>query len=259
MVDLKGRVALVTGAAMGLGSAISSELARCGAAVALVDIDVVKATELARELGRQGYRAAAVQADVTNAGSIAAAVRAVEESLGAIAILVNNAGVVSFKPLLDLAEEEWDRVLSVNLKGTFLVTKAVIAGMAQRRYGRIVNMGSVVSKLGGPFIPHYTASKFGILGFTQSVALEFAQHGITANTVCPGIVMTPLHDQVVAEMAGAGSKTVEQALSDFQSLVPQKRPQTPLDIARMVAYLASDYAENMTGGSYHVDGGMVMC
>ncbi|NKF23081.1 SDR family NAD(P)-dependent oxidoreductase [Solimonas marina] len=258
MLDLQNRVAVVTGAGNGIGAAIARELARRGAAVVIADIDVVAADQIAAEVIAGGGRAAVAEHDVTSWDSAFALAAFVEREFGAADIVVNNAGVSRRMPLTEMSEDEWDRVLDINLKGQFLTLRALVPQMIARGYGRVVNLSSVVGKMGYPNFSHYCTSKFGVIGLTQSLAMELIPHGITVNAVCPGIVMTPLHDRIVEEMAAADGLSFDEALRRFVSNVPQGRPQQPLDVARMVAFLADEKAANMTGGSYHVDGGMVM-
>lgn len=258
MSNIKGQVAIVTGSAVGIGAAIAFELASQGAHVAIADINPQSAAQTLSLISAAGGIASTVHHDVTNWESCVRMVEEVERTLGAVSILVNNAGVSKRVPLLEMDEAEWDRVMDINLKGQFLTIRAVAPGMLKRQYGRIINLASVVSKKGYGNFSHYCSSKFGILGLTQSLAAEFATEGVTVNAVCPGIVMTPLHDKIVEEMAAAAGYSVEEAIRDFVANVPQKRPQTAQDIARMVVFLAAPEAVNMTGGSYHVDGGMVM-
>ncbi len=258
MVDLEERVAVVTGAAAGIGAAIAETLGSSNAIVAVADIDLVAAGKVVDRIVSAGGRARAVKLDVTSWDSAFAMAAEVEAELGPVEILVNNAGVSKHVPLPEMSEAEWDRVLDINLKGQFLVTRSLIGGMIARDYGRIINLGSVCSKRGFADFSHYCASKFAVMGFTQSIAAEFAATGITANTVCPGIVMTPLHDGIIKEMAAASATPLDEAIRNFVSLVPQGRPQMPADIGRMVAFLAASEAGTMTGGTYHVDGGMVM-
>jgi NAD(P)-dependent dehydrogenase (short-subunit alcohol dehydrogenase family) len=255
--DLGGRVAVVTGGGSGLGAAHCAKLAEYGAVVAVADIDVAAARAVAERIEVGGGRAIAVEHDVTDWPSCQAMVEAVEGALGPIDILVNNAGISNIVPLLEMDEAEWDRMLDINLKGHFLTTRAVAPGMVERRRGRIVNTSSVVGRQGYPTVAHYSASKFGIRGFTQSVAGELAPYDITVNAVCPGIVETPLHDAIVGQMADAAGVTREEAFTNFVSSIPLGRPQTPEDVAEMVAYLASDLARNLTGCSYDVNGGML--
>ena len=260
MPEFNGAVALVTGGGRGLGAAICTKLATDGAAVAVADIDLAVAQELAERLAGEGVAASAYRHDVTSWQSSHEVVEAVERDLGDIAILVNNAGVSKPVPFLELSEAEWDRVLDVNLKGVFITLRAVLPGMAARRRGRVVNIGSISSKQPYPNFAHYGASKFGALGLSQTVAAEMAQYGVTINTVCPGIMETPLKDGLIREMlAGdrAQFSSEEEAKEWFKGLVPLGAAQPVEDVAELVAFLASDHARHMTGGSYHIDGGMV--
>lgn len=258
MSEFANRVALVTGGGRGIGAAIATRLARGGANVAITDYDGASADALAARLRGAGLQAAGYAMDVTQAASVADTVAAIERDLGPIAILVNNAGVSHFTAFLDMSEAEWDQVLTVNLKGVFLTCRTVLPGMAARRAGRIVNMSSILGKLGEPNFVHYAASKFGVLGLTQSLAAEFAAFDITANCVCPGIVETPLWNGLDEEaVARSDLFASAQEVRDYvRSRIPLGRTQPVEDIAEMVAFLASDKARNMTGGSYHVDGGM---
>lgn len=258
MSEFNNKVAVVTGGGRGIGAAICKRLAQGGAIVAVTDYDKASADSIAAALNSQGQRAAAVQMDVTSSASVAKAVAEIEATLGPIEILVNNAGVSHFTAFLDMSEEEWDQVLTVNLKGVFLTCRAIVPGMAKRKSGRIVNMSSILGKMGEPNFVHYSASKFGVLGLTQSIAAEFAADNITANCVCPGIVETPLWNGLDEEAVAKSDAFASAAdVREFvRSRIPLGRTQPVEDIAEMVAFLASDKARNMTGGSYHVDGGM---
>jgi NAD(P)-dependent dehydrogenase (short-subunit alcohol dehydrogenase family) len=258
MFDLKGRVAIVTGGGLGLGAAISAKLAACGAKVAIADISTDNAKVSLDAITAAGGTARAFQHDVTDWDAGKTLVSTVENALGPVDILVNNAGVSKLVPITEMTGEEWDRLFHINLKGQFAMASAVAPGMMERRRGRIINMASVVSKQGFPKFSHYCSSKFGVVGFTQSIAKELAPYEILVNAVCPGIVMTPLHEKIVEQMAHEANVAVETAKANFIGSVPLNRPQEPEDIANMVAYLASDLARNMTGGTYHVDGGQMM-
>jgi meso-butanediol dehydrogenase / (S,S)-butanediol dehydrogenase / diacetyl reductase len=257
MPDLIGRVALITGAGRGMGEAIATKLAQEGASVAVTDAQLSAAQSVADRLQARGFRAEALCFDVTNWVEAQAVVEQTEARLGPIAVLVCNAGVSRSVPILDLEEKEWDRVLDINLKGVYLSCRAVLPGMTARRYGRIINMGSVLSKFGEPNFSHYAASKFGVLGLTQAIAGEVAPFDITANTVCPGIVYTPLWDGLFRDAVAKQVFDSDAEIREFlNTKIPLGRPQSPEDVAEMVAFLASDRARNITGASFHVDGGM---
>jgi NAD(P)-dependent dehydrogenase (short-subunit alcohol dehydrogenase family) len=256
--DLSGKVAIVTGGGLGIGAAISEVLAAAGAKVAVADINPSTAAATIQRIADAGDQAKIFKHDVTSWKSSFDLVESVEREFGPIDILVNNAGVTKWQSFVEITEADWDRVLDINLKGQFLAARAVVPGMIKRRKGRIINLGSVTSKKGYANAIPYCISKFGVMGFTQGLAMELAPFDITVNTVCPGIVMTPLHDGLVEDMAKQRGVSFDQAKKDFVGWVPMQRPQEPTDVANMVAYLASDFGRNMTGGTYHVDGGMVM-
>lgn len=259
MTELKDRIAIVTGGAVGIGAGIAEELAAQRARVVIADIDPAAAEQTIARIAQAGGEAIAIGHDVTNWDSAMRLGAEVVERFGRIDILVNNAGVSRRAPFDEMSEAEWDRVMDINVKGQFITSRGVIRAMLQADYGRIINIGSICSKKGFGAFAHYCASKFAVLGLTQSMAAEYAQTGITVNCVCPGILMTPLHDGIVEQMAAAAGVSVADAKSNFVGAnVPQGRPQTPADVGRMVAFLASEKAMNVTGGSYHVDGGCVM-
>ncbi len=258
MWDLRGKVAIVTGGGLGIGAGISEVLAAAGAKVAVADINPSTAAATIKRITDAGNQAKIFEHDVTSWKSSFTLVEKVEKEFGPIDILVNNAGVTKWQPFVEITEADWDRVLDINLKGQFLAARAVVPGMIKRGRGRIINLGSVTSKKGYANAIPYCTSKFGVMGFTQGLAMELAPYDITVNTVCPGIVMTPLHDGLVEEMAAQRGVSFTQAKDDFVGWIPMKRPQEPKDIANMVAFLASDFGRNLTGGTYHVDGGMVM-
>lgn len=258
MAELAGRVAVVTGGASGIGAETCRVLAAHGAAVAVCDVDEPGAAEIADRIRANGGMAISVHHDVRSLESSRVMVGAVEHDLGPIAILVNNAGVSRRVPFLELDEVEWDRLMAINVKGVLFTTQAVLPGMVARRSGRIVNMSSVVGKEAYPGFLHYCTSKFAVIGMTQGLAKEFAPNDITVNAVCPGIVETPLHDAVVAQMAEGAGVSVEDAWTNFVANVPLGRAQTATDVAEMVAFLASDRARNITGSAFNVNGGMEM-
>ena len=258
MPSLQGKVALVTGGGRGMGAVIAGKLAEYSATVAVSDADGSAAEAVSAKLNAGGLITRAYDYDVRRWDAAQKVAAAVDADLGGIDILVNNAGVSKIVPFLDLDEAEWDRLMDINLKGVFLTCRAVLPGMiARKRGGRVINMGSVLSKLGEPNFAHYAASKFGVLGLTQAISAEVARHGITANTVCPGIVLTPMWEGLFEQAVDSRAFKDKGAVRDFlDSRIPLGRPQPAEDVAEMVAYLASDLAGNITGGSFHVDGGM---
>ena len=261
-----GRVALVTGAGRGIGAAIATRLAADGHRVAVCDAHRGRAEQTARAIdgtghhgtghhGTGGGRAAAVVADVTDSGSVAAMVDEVTGLLGAPDILVNNAGVISAAPFTELAESEWDRILGVNLKGQYLCARAVLPDMRRRGWGRIINIASDAGKTGEPYIAHYAASKFGVIGLTQSLALEYAREGITVNAVCPAITDTDMMTQLAAEMERSGARApAEGWRAAFVAEIPLGRPMAPAEIAGVCAFLAGDAAAAISGQAINVSG-----
>jgi meso-butanediol dehydrogenase/(S,S)-butanediol dehydrogenase/diacetyl reductase len=260
-MNLDGRVALVTGGggARGIGEAVCIKLAERGALVAVSDVDFASAQSVAEGLSARGLCAKAFQHNVADSKDAQRVVSEVEAQLGDIDILVNNAGVSRAVNFLELEEAEWNRVLNINLGGVFLTCKAVLPGMVARGKGRVINMSSILGKQGLPRLAAYSASKFAILGLTQTLAAEMARHGITVNAVCPGTVETPLHEGLVNDLlaapGGPGSRKDIDAW--MKSQIPLGHPQTAEDIAEMVAFLASDGARNITAASFHVDGGLM--
>jgi meso-butanediol dehydrogenase / (S,S)-butanediol dehydrogenase / diacetyl reductase len=248
--DLEGRVALVTGGASGIGRGIVDVLTGRGATVVIGDLDGDAARGVAREVGAEG-----LALDVTNEASVRDVVREVLESHGRVDVLVNNAGVSRSIPFVDIEEAEWDRVFDVNVKGVYLVTRAVVPRMIERRYGKIVNLSSMVGKEAIPLFVHYSASKFAVMGITQGLAKELAAYDINVNAVCPGVVRTPLWDPLLDQLAENKGITREAAFDEFVASIPLGRPQDPEDIGEVVAFLASDRARNMTGQGINVTGG----
>ena len=243
-IDLTGKTAFVTGGTRGIGLAIARTLYGAGARVAVVGRDQVRAAAVAAELGE---RAAGVACDVAQADQVEAAIAAAERALGPIDILVNNAGLTRDNILLRLSDADWTTVLDANLKGAFHTTRAVIKGMMKRRAGRIVNISSIVGLIGNKGQANYAASKAGLIGFTKSVAKEYASRGVLANCVAPGFIET--------DMTAALPEEQQKALL---GQIPLGHLGKPADIAHAVAYLSSPQAAYVTGQELHVNGGMFM-
>ncbi|MGD2123501.1 MAG: 3-oxoacyl-[acyl-carrier-protein] reductase [Gemmatimonadota bacterium] len=243
--ELDGQVAVVTGGARGIGLAVAQALAEAGAKVALVDVGQTDAEDAARSLsgaGHQGFRG-----DVTDAAGTGAVLKQIEEDLGPIHVLVNNAGITRDNLILRMSEEEWDQVLDVNLKGAFNTTKAVARGMMKRRGGVIINIASVIGLMGNAGQANYAASKAGLIGFTKSVAREFAPRGVRCNAIAPGFIKTAMTDQLS-----------EEVVDDLKARIPMGTLGEPEDVAKVVRFLAGPGAAYITGQVVAVDGGMVM-
>lgn len=244
---LEGTIALVTGGARGIGRAICETLAARGADIAVADLQAEWCAETVAAVEALGRRAVAVAANVADAASAEAAVASVLAAMGRIDILVNNAGITKDTLLVRMPEESWDAVLDVNLKGAFLMTKAVLPGMLRQRSGAIVNIASIVGQVGQSGQCNYAASKGGLIAFTKSVAKEYAARGIRANAVAPGFIRTAMTDALP-----------EAVRSQMLALVPLRRMGTADDIARAVAFLVGEDSAYLTGQVLAVNGGMMM-
>ena len=245
---LDGRHALVTGASRGIGRAVALAFAAEGASVALNFAGNVAAAEAVRaEIESAGGKAILVPADVSDENAVEDMVKTVTEAFGSIDILVNNAGITRDGLLLRMKEEDWDAVLNTNLKGVFLCTKAVSKFMMKKRYGRIVNMASVVGVTGNASQANYAAAKAGVIGFTKAMAKELASRGITVNAIAPGFIRSDMTDVLP-------DKVKEAMLAE----IPLGRAGEPADVAKAALFLASDQATYITGQVLKVDGGMVM-
>jgi len=245
---MEGRVALVTGGGRGIGQAIAVRLAKEGAKLAISYRSNDAAAEDTAELMRRiGAECETFRGDVASAGDVQALMKSVNEAFGPVGILVNNAGMRRDNLLLRMKDAEFDEVLATNLKGMYLCTRAVLRGMVRARWGRIVNVSSVVGLVGNAGQANYAASKAGMIGFTKSVAREVADRGITVNAVAPGYVET--------ELTGGLPENIKEQILDQ---VPMRRFGEPEEIAEVVAFLAGDGAAYVTGQTITVDGGMVM-
>ncbi len=243
--DLSGQVALVTGAGRGLGRKISQFLATAGARVACVDISAELAAETVRLIQEAGGTAMALPCDVTDSQRVQAVVEEVVETWGGVHILVNNAGITRDGMLLRMKDEQWDAVLAINLRGTFLFTRAAARPMLKQQRGRIINIASVSGLMGNPGQANYSASKAGVIGFTRTVARELASRNITVNAVAPGFIATDM-------TASLG----EEVLERIRKETPLGRLGSPEDVAYAVLFLASEAAAFITGHVLTVDGGL---
>ena len=247
MADLQGRIALVTGASQGIGRAVALELGRRGAVVALAARNEAKLAEAAAEIEAAGGQAAVFAMDVANEDSIKTGAKAVLDRFGKVEILVNNAGITRDGLMLRMKRADWDDVLGANLTGAFLLTQALLGPMLKNRWGRIVNLSSVVGRTGQAGQANYAASKAGLIGLTRSMAREFASRGITVNAVAPGYIETPM--TAVLD---------EKQRTAMLAQIPLGRAGTAEEIAQAVAFLVSDAAAYITGHVLDVNGGMFM-
>lgn len=244
---MKGKIALVTGGGQGIGKAICEALAALGGTVIVSDLNLSGAEKVVSELSDKGYNAYAAEVNVADADAVKQMVGDVRSKYEKIDILVNNAGITRDTLLMRMKDADWDAVLSVNLKGVFHCMKAVLPMMSKQRYGRIVNISSVVGVIGNAGQANYAASKAAVIGLTKSVAREYAVRGITVNVVAPGFIETA--------MTSALSESVK---NDLKKQIPQAKLGSPSDIADAVCFLASDQASYITGQVLHVNGGMYM-
>ncbi|HHN66362.1 MAG TPA: 3-oxoacyl-[acyl-carrier-protein] reductase [Nitrospirae bacterium] len=246
-MHLKGQTALITGAARGIGRAIAETIAKEGANIVVVDLNQDEAQQCAEHIETLGVKALALSGDVSRSDDVRNIFEKAVETFGAIEILVNNAGITRDALLLRMKEEDWDSVLNVNLKSVFLCTKEAVKLMAKKRYGRIINIASVVAFTGNPGQANYSASKAGIVGLTKTTAKEYASRSITVNAVAPGFIMTAMTE-----------KLPENVKQEMLKTIPLGKFGTPQDVANAVLFLSLPVSGYITGQVIHVNGGMFM-
>ena len=244
---MKGQTALITGAGRGIGKAIAEALAKKGVNIAVADVNLEIAQESANELAKLGVKTIALKVDVSNSSDVATMFEETVKAFGKVEIVVNNAGITRDGLLMRMKEEDWDAVLNINLKGSFLCTREAIKVMAKQRYGRIINIASVVAFMGNPGQANYSASKAGLVGLTKTAAKEYASRGITVNAVAPGFIQTAMTDALP-----------ENVKQDMMKAIPMSRFGTSEDVANAVVYFASPESNYVTGQVIHVNGGMYM-
>lgn len=244
---MKERVAVITGGGRGIGEAIALQMADRGAHIVVADLNMEDATRVSDTIRSKGVKSIPVSVDVSNEESVKELFSSVKAEFGGVDILVNNAGITRDTLILRMKEEDWDSVLNVNLKSVFLCSREAVKLMAKKRYGRIVNMASVVAFMGNPGQANYSASKAGMVGLTKTIAREYASRGITANAVAPGFIKTAMTDALA-----------EDVKNEMLRSIPLGRFGTVDDVANAVLFLASEASGYITGHVIHVNGGMYM-
>ena len=259
-MKLQNRIALITGGGRGIGRAIALEFAREGAQVAVAARTLEQVEQVAREIADQFQTVALpLVCDVSDVASVVRLFKDVNESFGrAPDILVNNAGIAETAPLIKTDDQLWDRLLAINLSGTFYCTRAALPPMMERGWGRIINIASIAGKTGAPYIAAYSASKHGVLGLTRSAALEYAAKGITANAICPGYVDTEMTTRGIENIIRKTKLTAEQAMDSLKKMSPQNRLVTAEEVAAVALLLASEEGQGINGQAINVDGGSVL-
>lgn len=246
-MKLKGKNALITGGAQGIGKSIALAMAKEGAGIGIADINLESAQTTADEINALGVKSLALKLDVSRQENVAEAFNAFKTEFGTLDILINNAGITRDTVLLRMKEEDWDAVLNINLKGSFLCSKEAVKIMAKQRSGKIVSISSVVAFMGNPGQANYSSSKAGLIGLTKTIAREYASRGIRANAVAPGFIQTAMTDSLSDEVKNEMHKAIP--LGEFG---------TPGDVANAVIFLSSADSDYITGQVIHVNGGMYM-
>ncbi|MEO0102146.1 MAG: 3-oxoacyl-[acyl-carrier-protein] reductase [candidate division WOR-3 bacterium] len=245
MFNFKGKKIIVTGAGSGIGKVIAKKFAEGGGLIAVCDINPEAANLTLKEIEIIGGKGLAYPVDVSNFLEVEKLVEQIAKSFGGIEILVNNAGITRDNLLLRMKEDDFDKVIAVNLKGTFNFTRAVLKYLLREKWGRIINISSVIGEMGNPGQANYAAAKAGIIGFTKSVAKEVASRNITVNCIAPGFILTPMTNSLPPEIKERYIKNI-----------PLGRPGTPEEVANLCLFLASDFASYITAQVIRIDGGM---
>jgi 3-hydroxybutyrate dehydrogenase len=252
------RVAFITGGGKGIGEAIAYALARQGVRVAVAARTRSDVERVAGSICNNGGEALGVVCDATKPDSIASAIEQTKKEFGSIDILINNAGASTSHKFIDHPDELWHQMIDANLNSTYYVTKAVVPMMIEAKWGRIINIASIASKIGGKYIAAYTAAKHGVLGLTRALAIELVSYNITVNAVCPGYVDTPMTDRAVENITTRTKLSADEARAALEKLSPQNRLIEPEEVAAVVVMLIGDEARGITGQAINVDGGQVM-
>lgn len=256
--SLAGKAALITGASQGVGRAIALAYAAQGAELVLAARNVAALEQVAAEASALGARAHIATCDVTDPAQIEALAAQARERTGGVSILVNNAGIAGSHRIVGHPDELWDRIIAVNLTGVFRVTRAVVPQLIERRWGRIIMIASVASRIGAGYMAAYTASKHGLLGLTRALATELNPGGITVNAICPGYIDTAMADGAIANIVRRTGRSAEEARAALAATNPQGRLIDPAEVAAVAVMLAGEAAGSITGQGINIDGGMVM-
>jgi len=258
-MNLQGKCSVITGGARGIGQEIAMEFARAGAETVIYDIDYKRACDVAYQIEKEfGLRSSAYEVDVVNSESVAKATAEVIDCHRTIDIWVNSAAISKIVPFLDCSEEIWQQTIGINLTGTFLCCKEAVKHMLSNKSGSIINMSSQSGKQGNSRYQAYCASKFGIIGLTQSIAVEFAKEGIRVNAICPGVVDTDMWNEQIEDYANKRGISREEVMPYFCGKIPMGRIGTTQDISKLALFLASDDSLYITGQAINVSGGALM-
>ncbi|RLC17738.1 MAG: 3-ketoacyl-ACP reductase [Deltaproteobacteria bacterium] len=258
MIKLKGKSIIITGSATGIGQAIAVRLANDGADLLLADINLKGIEKLAEKILSLGSLCHTIKVDVTNSRNTQKMVDRCLELYGKVDVAMNNAGVSSMAPVVKLTEKDWDYNMDINAKGIFLCCRSQMRAMIHQKHGKIINTASMAAKRGIPLLAHYTASKWAVVGFSKSLALEAAPHGITVNCICPGFVETGMQAREIAWEAKLKQMTKKQIRQEYIDLTPLGRLEQPEDVACLASFLASNDSNFMTGQAINITGGIEM-